>query len=168
MKDCCIIMMGVSGSGKTLIGQMLAKALNVRFIEGDDLHPRENVEKMKSGVPLNDRDRLPWLTALYHILKTSIEKQQDVVLSCSALKADYRSILRKAGPVTFLFLDVPESILKERLEHRKKHFMPPGLLDTQLQTLEPPKEEEKDVITIQASGTPREILISCLRRLRSS
>lgn len=158
-------MMGVSASGKTLIGKMLAEKLGLKFIEGDDLHPLKNVEKMHRGEALTDDDRKPWLKKIENTLSESIKNKESIVLSCSALKYEYRNDLRKAGPVKFIFLEVSEEILTERLKARKNHFMPYSLLKSQLDTLERPKKEETDIILIDASKSPEGVLEECISQL---
>lgn len=142
-----IIVMGVSGCGKSSLGTALAHRLGCSFIEGDDLHPQCNVAKMSRGVALEDADRWPWLDALGE--KISSHTDGSVVLSCSALRRAYRDRLRRSakGPVIFLFLQGSRSALQARLEQRRGHYMPAQLLDSQLATLEPPTCEP-DVVTI--------------------
>ena len=140
-----IVVMGVSGCGKSSVGARLASRINCRFVEGDAVHPPANVEKMRLGVPLDDADRLPWLDALGRELASP----GDVVLSCSALKRAYRQHLRSCAgrPLTFVFLHGSRALLASRLSGRKGHFMPSSLLDSQLATLEPPVGES-DVVTV--------------------
>ena len=136
--------MGVSGAGKTYVGRALADALGWRFYEGDDFHPAANIEKMSHGHPLSDADRAPWLTALRDLIGNAIASGERAVLACSALKQRYReSLVPKGTPhetVRFVYLDVPESVLAERLAKRRGHFMPPELLASQLATLEKPRD----------------------------
>ena len=130
--------MGVSGSGKTTVGERLAAALGARFVDADDLHPAANVAKMTDGVPLTDDDRWPWLDAVAAELAGG-----RVVVACSALKRAYRDRLRAAAPdLTLVYLQVERDVLADRMEHRPGHFMPPALLDSQLATLEPPGADE--------------------------
>jgi gluconokinase len=133
-----IVMMGVSGSGKSTVGEALAKKLSVPFRDADEFHPRSNVEKMSAGIPLTDEDRWPWLDAIGAAIHDT-PPDKGIVVSCSALKRVYRDrILKAAGrPVTFVHLDGPRAVLSERLKGRKGHFFPPSLLDSQLATLEP-------------------------------
>jgi carbohydrate kinase (thermoresistant glucokinase family) len=134
-----VIVMGVSGAGKTTVGSALAGRLGWAFIEGDDFHPASNVAKMASGHPLTDADRASWLAALRRKIEEVIESASHAVIACSALKHAYRSVLAGDDPdaVRFVQLDVPVEVLRERLEHRHGHFMPASLIGSQLATLEP-------------------------------
>ena len=136
-----IVVMGVSGCGKTTLGTTLANHLACPFLEGDAYHPPGNVNKMRRGTPLTDQDRRPWL----HAIAAAINAQPAtrVVATCSALKRRYRDTLRERvdGPLRFIWLDVPRSVLVERLAARRGHFMPPALLDSQLADLEAPTHE---------------------------
>ena len=136
-----IVMMGVCGAGKTLVGRRLAERLGRRFVEGDDFHPGANVRKMASGVPLTDADRWPWLDALGSTIARA--DGRGIVASCSALRRRYRERLRSHSPrpILFVLLDVPEPELARRMRERKDHFMPPALLESQLATLEEPIDE---------------------------
>lgn len=160
-KQYYLVVFGVAGSGKTSIGKMLAEQLNIEFIEGDDLHPQHNIDKMKNGIALKNADRLPWLNIIKEKISTKIKKQEGFVLSCSALKVSYRNILREAGNVKFLFLKVDENEVADRLKLRKWHFMPNSLLHSQLQTLEEPKNEV-DVETINGAKKMQMVLDDCL------
>lgn len=131
-----VVVMGVSGAGKTVVGRALATALGWRFVEGDDLHPRANVDKMRRGEPLDDADRAPWLRALADTMRAL----SDGVVACSALRESYRQELRVRDDVRFVWLDVPEPVLAARLAARTGHYMPPSLLPSQLATLERPDD----------------------------
>lgn len=148
-----LIVMGVSGSGKTTVGEQLAAHFGAPFIEGDQLHPPENVAKMSAGTPLNDEDRLPWLKAIAARLAEADGGPSGVVAACSSLKRSYRAILTAgvARRTSFVFLDGSHALLTERMKTRKGHFMPASLLDSQLATLEPPGADE-DVIRIDLDG----------------
>ncbi len=160
-----LIVFGVSGSGKTSVGEMLAAKLKIDFIEGDDLHPKSNIDKMKNDIALTDADRLPWLSIIKEKISEKIKNQESFILSCSALKVSYRNILREAGNIKFLFLKVDEKEVSKRLENRKDHFMPSSLLHSQMETLEIPSIKEKDVIIIDASKQPQDVLKECLQAL---
>lgn len=135
--------MGVSGSGKSLIGSTFARALGIDFVEGDAYHPAENVARMSSNIPLTDADRLGWLRALAERLGQAARGGTGLVIACSALKRAYRDLLRTdARDVQFIFLRGTRALLAERLEGRRGHFMPPSLLDSQLATLEEPSPDE--------------------------
>ncbi len=135
--------MGVSGSGKTLIGAALARALGIDFVEGDQYHPADNVERMSSGIPLTDENRAQWLRLLAARIREAKDDGTGLVMSCSALKRSYRDILRAAAPeLHFVFLKGQRALIAERLAARREHFMPPSLLDSQLDTLEEPSPDE--------------------------
>lgn len=132
------LIMGVAGTGKTTVGRKLAEALNGTFLDADDFHPPENVAKMRAGVPLDDADRAPWLDALAKVLQSS--GKPPVVLACSALKEIYRERLLSAAPdLILVFLDGNPALIRQRMEERGGHFMPPALLESQLRTLELPE-----------------------------
>jgi gluconokinase len=139
-----IVVMGVSGSGKTTLGTRLAQALGVPFEEGDNLHPPANIAKMKAGEPLTDADRAPWLDAVAGWIEGRLLDGRGGVVSCSALKRIYRDRLRRADAagLRFVLLDPSPEMLRDRLAHRRHHFMPPSLLDSQLATLERPTPDE--------------------------
>lgn len=137
--------MGVSGAGKSTIAQSLASALDLELAEGDDFHPRSNVEKMSSDQPLTDEDRWPWLEALAAWTDERRTTGRETVLACSALKRAYRDVLRRGAPETFFVCLVgDESLLRERMESRG-HFMPASLLTSQIDTLEPLEDDERGV-----------------------
>ena len=150
-----VIVMGVSGVGKTTVGLLLAKALDAEFAEGDSYHPKANVEKMRCGIPLDDEDRRPWLETLSAEIGRWLAEERTVVLACSALKEAYRDILAAGRQdVHFVHLEGEEPLLRSRLAQRRGHYMPPGLLSSQLATLESPK----NAITIDVSCTPEAII----------
>ena len=135
--------MGVSGCGKTTLGKALASTYNYTFLEGDDFHSQENKKKMNNGIPLNDTDRFPWLKQINACLKNHLGT--NTVLACSALKKKYRQLLSNDLPhdsILWVYLDTVITVLQKRMEERT-HFMPPGLLQSQLDTLEAPKESIK-------------------------
>jgi gluconokinase len=146
-----IIVMGVSGSGKTTVGIALGTALGWPFVDGDTLHPAANVAKMAAGHPLTDADRAPWLAAIAGLMDKWAAAGGDGVIACSALRRAYRDVLRRDG-ARFVFLDVDRSLLAARLAHRHGHFMPAALLDSQLATLEPPQPDE-GALTVEVGPT---------------
>jgi len=132
--------MGVSGSGKTTIGRLLAQDLGWPFYDGDDFHPQANIDKMRQGIPLTDDDRDAWLTALRQQIETFIDNRQSAVLACSALKQAYRERLRGDRPeVRFIYLKGDYALIRQRLQGRQGHFMKADLLSSQFATLEEPK-----------------------------
>lgn len=140
------VVMGVAGAGKSLIGARFARALGVSFVEGDDYHPPGNVAKMASGTPLTDEDRLGWLHSLGARIREAREADTGLVVACSALRRSYRDILRAAAApkeLRFVFLRGPRELVAERLAGRQGHFMPPSLLDSQLDALEEPGPDEE-------------------------
>lgn len=157
-----IVVMGVSGAGKTTLGQALAEALDRPFIEGDTLHPPANIAKMASGTPLTDEDRWPFLENVAHVIAASPAAP---VASCSALKRIYRDHLRAvAGDLLFVLPEVSRADLERRIASRAGHFMAPTLLDTQLATLEPPMADER-VIRIDGALCADEQLSAVLAML---
>lgn len=157
------IVMGVSGCGKSTIGKLLAAEFEFSFFDGDDYHPEENVKKMSSGIPLNDEDREGWLRSLNKLAKKYSDK--GAVIACSALKKSYRNSLMKAlkNQMEFVYLEGSKEEILSRLEERKGHFMPPGLLDSQLDTLEVPLHS----ITVSIKETPTKIVSEIIRKYKS-
>ena len=143
-----IVVMGVSGAGKTSAAQEITRQLGWDYIEGDDLHPAANVAKMAAGTPLDDDDRWPWLRRIAEVIGEHEAAGTSLIVTCSALKRTYRDLLREGHPsVWFAHVDVPREVLVARLAARKGHYMPPSLLDSQLETLERLGEDEPgDVI----------------------
>ncbi len=141
--------MGVSATGKTSVAEALAKELGLDFVEGDDLHPPANIEKMSAGTPLDDGDRRPWLEAIAELIAEQHRAGTSAVVTCSALKRSYRDILRSRLPdsnVFFLHLHAEFDVLHDRMAGRTKHFMPPALLRSQFDTLEPLEDDEVGVV----------------------
>ncbi|GMT10626.1 hypothetical protein PFISCL1PPCAC_1923, partial [Pristionchus fissidentatus] len=143
-----VVIMGVAGCGKSTVAEELSKRLQWTMLEGDRLHPIENIEKMKKGIPLNDSDRFPWLRSIRH----EIGLHGSIIVSCSALKKSYREILCEDRRCLFVFLDVSKEELMNRLTTRSSHFFPSVLLDSQLSTLERPSNDETSLtITVSPS-----------------
>jgi gluconokinase len=138
-----IVVMGVSGSGKTSAAEELTRQLGWDYIEGDDLHPEANVAKMAGGIPLDDGDRWPWLQRIAEVIGEHEADGTSLVITCSALKRSYRDLLREGHPsVWFAHVQASPAVLAERLANRQGHYMPPSLLDSQLATLEPLGDDE--------------------------
>jgi gluconokinase len=157
------VVMGVSGSGKSLIGALLARALDIEFVDGDTLHSPENVARMSAGVPLTDQDRQAWLAAIAVRLDAA-RADPGLVVSCSALKRRYRDVLRAGrADVQFVYLDGPRALLEQRLADRRGHFMPSSLLDSQLAILEPPAPDEH-AWACDIREPPEEIVAGLVRR----
>jgi gluconokinase len=161
-----VVVMGVSGAGKSTIATLLAAALGCLFQEGDDLHPRENVEKMRGGTPLTDADRLPWLRKIAEEIDGWRARGECGVLTCSALKRSYRDIIiGDRRDVALVYLEGSRELIQRRVIARHEHFMPVALLDSQFATLEEPTPEEHPII-VDASGKPAEIAHEIERRLK--
>jgi gluconokinase len=153
------IVMGVSGSGKTTVGKLLAQSLNWEFSDADDFHPPANIEKMSLGIPLEDADRLPWLLQLQSTIDWWLLENKNVVLACSALKASYREMLRRdPQQVKIVYLKGDFELLAARLRNRENHYMKADLLSSQLATL----EEPEDAIIVDASQ-PLEAIVCQIR-----
>jgi len=164
---CALIVMGVSGSGKSTIAAALAARLQWTFEDGDRFHPASNVEKMRAGHPLSDEDRWPWLEAIADEIGRVCKAGGHVVIACSALKHAYRDVLlRGRDDVRFVFLNGDQALIAERLARRKGHFMPPGLLDSQFKTLEPPEADERP-ITVSIDAPVETIIIEIIAQLRT-
>jgi len=140
-----IVIMGVSGSGKSTVGKSLADRLNWPFFDADDFHPQSNKDKMASGMPLTDQDRFPWL----HLIVDRLSKEPNSILACSALKSSYRSILNMASDeIKWAYLEGDYETIKKRMEERAGHFMKPDLLRSQFDTLEIPTDAIKVDVTL--------------------
>ena len=160
------VIMGVSGAGKTTIGSALARALGVEFLEGDLLHPSSNVQRMAAGTALTDNDRRPWLIAIAQRLRDAKQSGIGLVVACSALKRSYRDLLRSRGAadVQFVYLAGDRPLIAERMAQRRDHFMPPGLLASQLASLqEPARDEEPWVYDIHQP--PDTIVADLMKRI---
>lgn len=164
---CALIVMGVSGSGKSTIAAALAERLQWTFEDGDRFHPASNVAKMSAGHPLTDEDRLPWLQAIADEIGRVCRAGGHVVVACSALKHAYRDVLlRGRDDVRFVFLSGSQALIAERLARRKGHFMPPGLLDSQFKTLEPPQATERP-ITVSIDAPVETIINNIVAQVRT-
>lgn len=160
-----VVVMGVSGSGKTTVGTALATSLGWEFLDGDDLHPPANVAKMAAGVPLTDDDRGPWLDAIGRWIDVRRSSGAGAVVACSALRRAYRDLLSRGRPdVAFCHLAVDADNLRDRLAQRRGHYLPASLLASQLATLEPLDDDESGV-TVSAEGAPAAVLAEALDAL---
>ena len=163
---CVLVVMGVSGSGKSTIGDQLAQRLGWSYEDGDKFHPASNVAKMSAGHPLTDEDRWPWLQAIADEIDRICELGQHAVIACSALKRVYRDILvHRRSDVRMVFLKGSQELIANRLARRKGHFMPPGLLASQFNTLEPPGIDENPV-TVSIEPSVDAIVDDIVRQLR--
>ncbi|KAH8675838.1 P-loop containing nucleoside triphosphate hydrolase protein [Xylariales sp. PMI_506] len=165
---------GPAGCGKSTIGAHLAKELGLPYLEGDEFHPQSNVEKMANGIPLTDADRWDWLIQLREeSVKQLNAGAQGVVLTCSALKRKYRDVIRVAPyyshdvQLHFIYLHAPESVLLERVGARKGHFMGANMVRSQFTILEPPSEEETDVISVDVSASMEEVQKDALEKVQN-
>jgi gluconokinase len=161
-----VVVMGVSATGKTTVGRHLAEELGCEFVEGDDLHPRRNIEKMSHGTPLTDEDRWPWLQAIADLVAVRDFEGISTVVTCSALKRSYRDVLRDAAPTFFVHLDAPFEVLEARMQHRTKHFMPTALLRSQFETLEPLGPDESGTV-VDVSPSESEVLEEAVNAVRT-
>jgi carbohydrate kinase (thermoresistant glucokinase family) len=165
VRPAALVVMGVSGSGKSTIAALLANRLGWEYADGDWFHPPANIEKMRGGTPLTDADRLPWLQAIADWIDDARAASRPVVVACSALKRTYRDIL--VGPrrnVGLVYLEGDRELIARRLARRHEHFMPAALLDSQFAALEAPGPDEHP-ITVSVAGTPQEIVTAILGRL---
>ena len=162
-----VILMGVTGSGKTTVGRALAERLGWAFLDGDDFHPQANVDKMAAGTPLTDADRWPWLRILAAEIDTRLERGESCLLACSALKQAYRDVLREgrqAERVRFVHLAGSQDLIAGRLRDRVHRYMPASLLQSQFEALEPPA----DAAVVDIDAAPEEIVERVLRALNRS
>ena len=157
-----LVIMGVSGCGKTEIGKLLAKELGHPFFDGDNFHPKANIEKMSSGQPLNDKDRRDWLIKLNQLALK--HRHTGAIIACSALKKNYRSLLRAGmgNCMAFVYLEGSFELIQSRLQQRKGHFMPSNLLQSQFDALEPPTKE----IKVSVEDKPVKIIKEILKQLK--
>ena len=162
---CALIVMGVSGSGKSTIADGLAQRLGWTYEDGDKFHPASNVAKMSAGQPLTDEDRWPWLRAIADEIDRACKAGEHVVIACSALKRGYRDVLvHGRNDVRIVYLSGSQELIADRLANRKGHFMPPGLLASQFKTLEPPDRDENPV-TISIDASVEEIVDDSVSQL---
>ncbi len=159
-----VVVMGVSGSGKTTIGAMLAGRLGWEYAEADDFHPRANVDKMHAGIPLTDEDRWPWLERIAGWIDDEIAADRSAVVTCSALKRAYRNLLSRPGN-RLVYLEGSKELISRRLTARHGHFFPAALLDSQFRDLEPPGSDE-DPIVVSLEARPTEIVEEILAALK--
>lgn len=161
----CVVVMGVSGCGKSTVGRSVAERLGLRYVEGDELHPPRNVALMAAGTPLTDDDRADWLDAVAQVLKSAT--QPGVVVTCSALKRSYRDRLRAVAPhLRLVHLVGAPSLLAQRLQARSGHYMPPSLLPSQLSTLQMPEADEH-AITLNVAMPAAELVDAACRQLKA-
>ena len=156
-----IVLMGVSGAGKTVAGRLLAGQLGWPFYDADDFHPPENVEKMRRADPLTDRDRIPWLEQMQELVRGLLKTGSSAVLACSALKSAYREYLLIDDRVRLVYLKGDYSLIQSRLSERRGHFMNPALLKSQFAAL----EEPEGAITVEVNGSEAEIVASIRSKL---
>lgn len=157
------IVMGVSGSGKTTIGKLLAQELKCEYADADDYHPPANIAKMRAGIPLDDDDRAPWLLALSDLISERLEAGRHFVLACSALKETYREQLQISDAVKIIYLKGDRKIIAERLRKRQGHYMNPVLLDSQFAILEEPSAQ--NAVTVNIADAPDKIVSRILQSL---
>ena len=163
-----LIVMGVSGSGKSTIAEALARRLGWRYEDGDSFHPASNIAKMRAGHPLTDEDRWPWLQAIADEIDRLAAGNERGVIACSALKRAYRTLLvHGRRDVRIVFLDGPEALIARRLAARRGHFLPPELLASQFKTLEPPAADE-DPVTVSIDAPVETIVEDIVRQLKAS
>ncbi|WP_447007728.1 gluconokinase [Saccharothrix isguenensis] len=161
----CVVVMGVSGAGKSTVARLLADRLGWPMAEADEFHPAANIAKMSTGTPLTDDDRAPWLAAIRDWVTQRAAAGDSTVVTCSALKRSYRDVLREAGArVRFLFLDGAGEVIGGRMALRSGHFMPPSLLQSQFDVLQPLQSDE-DGAAVDVRGTPELIVEDAVTRL---
>jgi gluconokinase len=157
-----VAIIGVAGSGKTTIGTLLAKEMNCPFLDGDSLHSNENINRMSHGIPLTDADRAPWLAAIHTRIRECVERGQDLVVGCSALKQQYRTVLAEGVSIIWVYLKGSPELIRARLRQRSHHFMTANMLASQFDAL----EEPSDAFVVDVSTPPRAIVEQILSQLR--
>lgn len=158
-----VILFGVTGSGKTTIGTLLAAELGWQFYDADRFHSADNIEKMRQGIPLTDADRQLWLGKLNQWVRSTLARSENAILACSALKAKYRQLLKVNEAVQFVYLKGSFSLIETRLQNRQDHFMNPQLLPSQFETLE---EDERGAIVVDIASSPEAIVRSLSRQFK--
>ncbi len=156
-----VILMGVTGAGKTTVGRALAEQLQWKFVDGDDYHSTANVAKMQAGIPLTDIDRIPWLASLRTAIQGWLAAKENVVLACSALKSSYRQVLLRSPQVKLVYLRADRQLIVERLAARKNHYMSPQLIGSQFATL----QEPADAVKIDAALPPPDAVLKIRQAL---
>lgn len=162
-----VVVMGVSSSGKSTVGQSIARRLHVPFLDGDGYHPEANVEKMRSGIALSDEDRWPWLDKLARALHDAADKKNAAVGACSALKRVYRDYLteRAGEPITFIYLQGSREVISTRMARRQHDYMPSSLLDSQFETLEVPDPAVENVLIVPVTDSVDKITLTVTKTL---
>ena len=158
-----LVLFGVSGSGKTTIGRLLAQELDWNFYDADDFHPTSNVEKMRQGLPLAEADRWPWLERLRELLTQGIARKEELILACSALKEEYRKYLHINDEIKWIFLKGEYQLIADRIQDRRGHFMNPNLLRDQFEVLEEPRG---NAVVIDIAADPTTIVERIRNKLR--
>ncbi|AXY02229.1 gluconokinase [Vibrio alfacsensis] len=167
MAGSSVVVMGVCASGKTTIGEHLAEKLGRKFIDGDNLHPRANIQKMASGQPLNDDDRKPWLERIRDAAYSLESKNEHGIIVCSALKKIYRDQIREGNEnVSFLFLDGSKELILERMRARQGHFMKENMVNSQFETLERPENEPRTIF-VDIDATIEEVVANAAELIRA-
>ena len=167
MASINVVFIGVSGCGKSTVAALFARAAGARLVEADDFHPPASIARMSAGEPLTDEDRAGWLDAIADRIAQATARGEALVLACSALKRAYRDRLRRADPgLVFVLLDGSRELLAARIGARRGHFMPPGLLESQLATLERPDPREERCVTVSVDAPPEKIAAAAAAALR--
>ncbi|MBX2835929.1 MAG: gluconokinase [Gammaproteobacteria bacterium] len=162
-----IVVMGVSGCGKSTVASHLALLLDVSFVDADDLHPEKNKLKMSAGNALTDEDRAPWLESVRDYAKRFVQREEHCVIACSALKKRYRRTLNDATQVCYVFLDGKKELIQQRIHNRHGHFMPEALLDSQFAALESPEHDER-VVYVDITPEPEAIARTAMEKLKQA